>query len=252
MKQRSKAFGDLVTRYKAGDFISVWQEIRAFEVLEDDLRKEVETVAHETMQRVAHNVDLLAARLGAKGWQPLTEDLRTLPDPEDVRIFSEIERITKGPIPTSLLAFWQVVGGVDLVWNYVSGENPPQLLSSVELELDVLDPLAIISPSNIEWQFDEWEDAIEDTPPELLGPFYLELAPDDLHKANISGGEPYGIELPFSGADPIFAGEAHQFPFVDYLRHCLRWGGFSHLEQHADEAGVSQLVKMLTAEFEPF
>jgi len=33
-----------------------------------------------------------------------------------------------------------------------------------------------------------------------------------LHKANISGGGPYGIELPFLGADPDFVNEAHELP----------------------------------------
>jgi hypothetical protein len=54
--------------------------------------------------------------------------------------------------------------------------------------------------------------------PELDDPCNLDLAPDYKHKANISGGSPYGIELPCLGADPIFVHDEHSFPLVDYLR----------------------------------
>ncbi|MEK6234856.1 MAG: hypothetical protein N2C14_09100, partial [Planctomycetales bacterium] len=87
--------------------------------------------------------------------------------------------------------------------------------------------------------------------PELLGPFWIELAPDHYTKANISGGGPYGIELPFLGADPVF-GDSRRLPFVDYLRHCLRWGGFAMLDRHVNDPSDSNLVSMLTAGFERF
>jgi hypothetical protein len=45
---------------------------------------------------------------------------------------------------------------------------------------------------------------------ELADPLYLDLAPDCLQKVQISGGGPYGIELPFLGADPIIENEAHE------------------------------------------
>ena len=38
--------------------------------------------------------------------------------------------------------------------------------------------------------------------PELDDPCNLDLAPDNKHKAKISGGSPYGIELPCLGTDP--------------------------------------------------
>jgi hypothetical protein len=68
----------------------------------------------------------------------------------------------------------------------------------------------------------------------------------------ISGGAPYGVDLPFAGADPVFEGERHGLPFVDYLRLCLRWAGFPGLEAHASDARVSDLVARLTEGFVPF
>jgi hypothetical protein len=57
----------------------------------------------------------------------------------------------------------------------------------------------------------------------------LHLAPDYLHKAQVSGGEPYGIELPEAGADaPWRNDDLHAgATFVTYLRSALLdWAGF--------------------------
>ena len=88
-----------------------------------------------------------------------------------------------------------------------------------------MDPLCVDSPGEVTRLFEEWEDQRLGVNPEFADPFNLDLAPDYLHKANISGGGPYGIELPFLGADPIFVNEVHELPFVDYLRLCFRWAG---------------------------
>ena len=57
------------------------------------------------------------------------------------------------------------------------------------------------------------------------------LAPDDLHKDNTSGGDPYGVHLPNPSADFPFLYERHNLHFVPYLRLAiLRWGGFPGLD----------------------
>ena len=45
------------------------------------------------------------------------------------------------------------------------------------------------------------------------------IAPDDLHKANTSGGEPYEIEVPDLGADGKFLNERHEL----YLSSTCAW-----------------------------
>jgi len=52
------------------------------------------------------------------------------------------------------------------------------------------------------------------------------IAPDALHKADHSGGEPYEIAVPDLRADGEVRNEPHDLFFVDYLRLCFRWGGF--------------------------
>ena len=160
-----------------------------------DLRQEAEAFAHETMKRVAYNLDLLTFRFYARGWVVLTGMLRTSPNPDDGRICAEIERITKSPIPPSLSAFWRVVGGVDLVWDYKTEKRPPVFLPGITLDLDVLHPLYIAAAAARQVFVWRMEHAVMKTHPELLDPFSFDLAPDYLHKADISGGVPYAIKF---------------------------------------------------------
>ncbi len=53
----------------------------------------------------------------------------------------------------------------------------------------------------------------------------MDLAPDYLHKAGVSGGPPYGMALPNPGVEGLLLWERHQTTFVSYLRICMRWAG---------------------------
>jgi hypothetical protein len=52
------------------------------------------------------------------------------------------------------------------------------------------------------------------------------ISADYLHKANISGGAPYCVWLPCTGADPVVRKEAHALSFTDYLRLAFAGKGF--------------------------
>jgi hypothetical protein len=245
----TKASGDLVARYRRGEYEAVWNELRSHPALGGDLLEEARDVANETMSRVLHNTKLLAAQLGARGWKPLYGTaLHTPPGAADHELITQIEAITGAPIPISLRAFWEIVGGINFVWDYNSGDAPSL---GVDLPMDELDPLCVDSTENASHILEHWGHQRAGVDPELADPFKLDLAPDYLHKANTSGGPPYGIELPFLGADPVFVDE-HGLPFVDYLRLCFRWGGFPLLEKHADRPDVQQFLSAMRQDFEPF
>jgi hypothetical protein len=55
--------------------------------------------------------------------------------------------------------------------------------------------------------------------------FVLPVAPDRLHKANVSGEGPYGFRLPDGTAEGLLVGEV-AMPFVAYLNLVFRHGGF--------------------------
>jgi hypothetical protein len=242
---RSAAVGDLVSRYRRGEHIEVWRELRRVKAIDGPLREEALAVAVETMRRVARCCDLAAERLSAEGWAALSGHLRSAPEPDLAKLLAAVEKASGSPVPPSLLAFWQVVGAVDFVWDYEQAQGAPTL--GLEVDLTDMDPLAVDGVAN---PVALWLD--RRSPGDLDTPSPLWLAPDYLHKANISGGDPYSIYLPFLGADPPLNGESHDLPFVDYLRLALRWGGFPGLEEHAGSAAVQSFVARMTPNFEPF
>lgn len=242
--------GDLLSRYNAGERESVWSQISLLGPIDGQLRQEVFAVARSTMQRVKQNVELISCRLKAAGWLSLGGELHTQPLPGDGRFVRAIENITGEKLPLTLLSFWTVVGGVDWVWDYNAKKEAPNF--GLDIPLDEMDPLCIDAPATVEWQFEEWTEQTKQPDPDLVDPFFLSLAPDDLHKANISGGPPYGVNLPTTDIDPIFANEAHLLPFLDYLRLSFAWAGFPGLELHSSEKGVKEFIKKMSADLQPF
>jgi len=106
--------------------------------------------------------------------------------------------------------------------------------------------MCVDAPSVVIYQIQEWE-IREDN-----GAFRIDLAPDDLHKTNVSGGAPYSILVPFKGADPVFDCERHELPFLDYLRLAFKWAGFPGLEDYAERPDVQRFIEKFGQGLEPF
>jgi len=216
-------------RYLSGEYHQVWQELQAMgaAALKEPNRAVATQVAHETMRRVGRNCTRLVSRLTALGYRfgiypdgssgyysmgPLAA-----PDRDLHSDISALEAAV-GPLPLSLVAFWEEVGSVDLV-----GMHPDWPTG--------LDPLVVDPPAAGVSELDEMADMLD-----TLGHFEASLAPDDLHKGNISGGAPYAVELPNKSADFVLANESHAMLFVPYLRMAiLRYGGFPGLEGRETE-----------------
>jgi len=259
--------GTLLKRYNAGAFEPVWRELRSHPRIDGDFREEVLEVATVTMRRVAHNADLLADRLRARGWRALSakyskySDLRTTPSPADETTFARIAEISGAPLPPSLLTFWRTVGGINWVWDYDADPGAPDLGLSFTLDdmappgdftMVEMDPLCIDPPGDLGYLLEEWIEREPEHDPDLVEPFAIDLAPDGYHKANVSGGSPYTIHVPFLGADPLFRNERHRLPFVDYLRLAFAWAGFPGLEDYAERGDVQSFVAEFGRDLMPF
>ena len=210
-------------RYQNGEFESVWNELQALGagVRQEPALSLARQVAAETMRRVRRDCELLVSRLqsikytlgiypdGSEGYYsegPLVKPSKNLQ--KDLHYLQE----RFGRIPLSLEAFWQEVGSVDLVG---MGPSWPR----------ELDPLVVNPPVGA---LIDLEDMEEDNPE---GPLQGGLAPDYLHKDNVSGGSPYAVGLPCDLTDFLLLNERHELLFVPYLRFSiLRWGGFPGLD----------------------
>ena len=224
-------------RYQNGEHEQVWKELQDLgaEVRNEPHLAQAQAVAAETMRRVRRNCEKILARLQKMGYV-----FGRYPDgsrrssrmpafmPASARMQSTAEELEAeaGPLPLSLKAFWQEVGAIDLVGMHPSWPSG-------------LDPLVVDPP---EGPLAELYDEEEET--------FVSLAPDDLHKDNVSGGDPYGLILPNPAMDFMFMYERHELMFVPYLRLAiLQWGGFPGL----DGTGTPfEPLPQLTADLELF
>ena len=240
-------------RYLAGEHKEVWAELVALgpSVREEAHAPDALAVAYETMQRVEANVATVVERLTAMGYvfaprgssmnpfsglvgaflkardtilgQPSTPKggsrakVERAHIPPGADVTSELVAFEKqfGVLPLSLRAFYEVVGEVNLIGHHPTLDPPDNPITT--------DPLVVYGLDEGALEYDE--DSEEEG-----APVAITIAPDDLHKANISGGDPYTMELPDPRADGELVGERHELFFVDYLRLCFAFGGFPGYE----------------------
>jgi hypothetical protein len=172
-------------------------------------------------------IDALGERIGA-----LVERLRSLgyvfdrpsevfpgPEPNTYEIIERLEREV-GAIPDAVRQFWLRVGSVDLSGRHaawVEGEFCP-------------DQLVVFPASSALYNLED-HDGI---PIEYVVPFQIVIAPDDLHKANVSGGAPYSVSVPAVADDPPLNGSPERETFLEHIDRSLKAGGFPGLVDCSD------------------
>ena len=204
----------LLARYLSGESTSVWRDLAA---LGPAARMELYyadavAVASETMKRARRNVELIVPRLETLGYEfngysPVFE-----PAGESAAgDLDEFEREIGGPLPLSLRYWYQHVGPVNWMgWHEaLNPKNGPYCGDPL-----VIDPYRKAA--------EEAEKLFDGLP----GTFDLWIAPDALHKNNVSGGSPYAMKIPDPSADAVLLYEWSSDTLVSYLRRSFEWGGF--------------------------
>jgi hypothetical protein len=217
----------LLDRYQAGEHTQVWNELSACgaAVREQPLLSDALAVARETMSRVRANMETLIQRLSAYGY--LFDDRPVPrwkePGPDVAERIAALEALV-GPVPLSVRACYETIGAINFLGHHPAferrGDDPWNALP---------DPLVVLPIASL---IDDCRERLEDPNWDRARPLDLPLAPDILHKANVSGGPPYGVYVPDPSADALFRHEWHETTFVNYLRISLRWGGFPGLERY--------------------
>jgi hypothetical protein len=207
-----------------GEHEEVWDEIRRLGPVPPALAPDVEAVAAETMRRVSRHVRRTINGVTDLGLAPAYPEFgpHLEPTDDDRRDLVQLDQQIGG-LPAALRACMSVVGGVDL-----RGDCPPLDLyyhhpEWAETRVPIYpDPLYLPSIRRLRW---EWNGHNEYPEPRDR-PFWLCFAPDDIHKANISGSV-QTLDLPSSVADPVIDGVRDQpgITLVEYLRLSVAWGG---------------------------
>ncbi len=218
-----------LSRYLGGEYERVWAELVSLGpgVREQPVAADARDVARETMRRAGENIRRIVERLDRIGYRfghrPGYEHLATpvvySPPPPDIGEQMSRLEAAAGSLPLSLRAWFDVVGSVNLM-----GWHPDWDGNAFP------DPLVVEGPEGWIFEYEDWLDAREQDP-EWAGGFVLPIAPDYYHKANVSGGAPYGVELPCNAVDAPLVEEWHEVTFVEYLRICFHWGGFPGWER---------------------
>jgi hypothetical protein len=218
-------------RYRAGQRNRVWHELRQLgaAVREPGLREEALLVCDEMARRARQNVEVIIERLSSAGYrfhcnddaqEPVTPHF---PPAAGAAAHADWLAERFGPVPMTLLSWVRLVGDVWLVGTH------PQWAESASADPLVIEAEGSRYPGEpIRGYFDNehevWREWAAQDPAEA-GLFVLPLAPDRLHKENVSGGPPYGLILPDGSADGLFAAET-TMPFVSYLNWVFSHGGF--------------------------
>lgn len=206
--------GRWAERYDAGQHAQVWTEmlglgadVRAHPQALDD----AVAVARSTMTRARSNIEQLVQELSAAGYE-FESNPHLPPKPEVVAELDALEAQI-GRLPLALRMWFEEVGQVNFV-----GSHP-------RWAFDYPDPLVVEAPIDyILSEHQEWIDG-KGTEWDRGSAFEIPLAPDYLHKANVSGGMPYSMTVPTDAVDGLFLWEPHQTTFVNYVRIAFRMAG---------------------------
>jgi hypothetical protein len=189
------------------------------------------------MRRARINVERIHSVLNAQGYEFEHPDWAWSPAaPSDVEIVREIESLV-GPMPLSLRAWYEIVGSV-----WWTGRHPDWESFGPETDALVITPVNHILDECKEWMEDR-----EERYEEYGRYFHVEISPDRLHKANISGGPPYAIACGTPCADGLVKEENRRLHFVPYLRICFQYGGFPAFEGYgsSDHDSLKRLTEGL-------
>lgn len=214
-------------RYLDGDRDGVWQELRQLGGLVRDPRfvRAARAVCDEAARRARCNVETIVGRLQAQGYRFHGNDDDQAPTvpfvpatPGAAGYVAWLES-TIGPVPLLLSSWIRLVGDVWLVGTHprwpTSSDADPLVIEVERTRYPDRDARGAVLH-----EFEFWRDQ-SGTP----GPYRLTVAPDALHKANVSGGAPYGIVLPDRSAEGWIVAE-EESSFLSYLRAAFDHGGF--------------------------
>ncbi len=226
---------ELYKRYQEGQYQEVYDELLSMQekIYHSDIYEEALLVMRTMMRRVQFNIKQIVTRLHQMGYLFYKEGFwNNFPSEEKVNLGQEypifqpptpktLEQVVileqlAGPLPLSLKCWYEEVGNVNLIGLFPSSERDygrlldPLYVNTVEIALQMVTNLKKLGL---------WEE-------EQI----LILAPDSYHKYGYSGSGSYNIQLPLKAIDALLLNEPHNTTFVNYLRTCIRWGGFPGLE----------------------
>ena len=218
---------ELITSYIEGETHKVWDYVYSHYPIDqkNPLYEEITPLLELFFDRIKFNIDTIYNRLLHIGFifdtswevEPGCGIHRLSPE----TIIGVEQKI--GSLPLALRLFYQKVGSINLL-----GTHPEIPLTSYRNPLFIL-PLHIAI-----YDYEEWLINCQEYGVQHVGPYGINISPDAYHKANVSGGEGYKIQLPNLTVDGTIENEPHHLNFINYLRTSILVGGFPSFQTAYD------------------
>jgi hypothetical protein len=184
---------------------------------------------------VGDAIRFLAKRLTELGYE-FDRPSEVLPGPEEgtAAAIARIEREV-GAVPLALRLFWHRIGSVNFCGRHPDWQG-----------YEYPDPLFVYPPSAAIGELDEFL-ADKEERPQCDFPYLVPIAPDALHKEDVSGGMWYNVSVPAVDDDPPLNDEPHHTTLVAYLELAVQWAGFPGLSDGPGTWPIAELVRGIGA-----
>ncbi|MDB5319628.1 MAG: hypothetical protein JWN40_1259 [Phycisphaerales bacterium] len=193
--------------------------------------------ARKVMAFARRNVELLAERLERGGYRFAHPNGPWRRSGNDVT--ERVEQLARLDVhvPVAIHAWMLEVGDVDFCGTHPDWPRTGYVGmgdDGAESEPWYTDPLVV------GFSIDDPEQAGE--------PRRLDIAPDVITKANVSGGAPVWVGTTSPTFDACLVGQSGSFTLLSYLRHAFAWGGFPGFEYQpkAPREMLAELARGLT------
>jgi hypothetical protein len=168
---------------------------------------------------VRATIAVLADRLTEHGFK-FKYPTEVFPGPQKNAV-TAIERLERevGNLSLALKLFWLQVRSVNFCGSH------PQWAGC-----EYPDPLFVYPPSVATEELNQF---LADKEERLRRdfPYHVPIAPDLLHKEDVSGGMWYNVSVPAVADDPPLNDEWHHTTFLNYLEVAVKWAGFPGLSR---------------------
>ncbi|MFM7561527.1 MAG: hypothetical protein ACKO81_00680 [Planctomycetota bacterium] len=181
-------------------------------------------LARKVMAFARQNVEILVDRLTTSGYR-FANGRPYTPPADDISIQLQQLSAAGVHVPIALEAWLTEVGSVDLCGSHPDWPRSACVgifdQDSPHTEPWYSDPLVI--HVDVAWLIEQAADG-----PNNLDS--IEIAPDDVTKANVSGNGPISIACTQPAFDIVVIGQHGSFTLLSYLRHAFDWAGFPGFE----------------------
>jgi len=213
-------------------------------------RAEAFAFARQLCARARSNVERLVEDLSQAGYVFAFPDRAHVPDdgrsPEWI---SEFERLGVH-LPIFLQVWIAEVGSVNLMGSHSSWpESGYSGLPPSKGGVWYTDPLVLeLDREHLRSEYEDWCWRVNENGPAEAGPFQLEIAPDHIHKANVSGGLPYAIDTTSPSVDTLLLNARDCTSLFHHVHNAFVWGGFpgfAYIETQLPEPAASLCTNLL-------